>query len=65
MNPFGIQQRPAETFAEFNAAQERARREYAVHPTAFAVDPMCETCQVRRRDWRSRKCWTCRKEARE
>lgn len=65
MNPFGVTREPAviDTAAllEFNAGTKRARTEYAQHPTAFSVDPFCESCQEYRREQPHRRCWRCRK----
>jgi hypothetical protein len=51
-------------YAEFNAAQERARREYAETPSAFADDPLCTRCQERRREYGHRVCNRCRSQMR-
>jgi len=64
VNPYGITRRPAETFAAFNAAQERARREYAAHPSAFADDQLCIRCQEKWREYGYRTCNRCRHQMR-
>lgn len=66
-NPYGV--RPptrldSSAFADWNAANQAARREHDLHPIAFAVDRLCETCQTARRDHTNRKCAGCRSQVR-
>lgn len=46
--------------ARHNAGVVAARREHVLHPIAFAVDHLCETCQTFERDHSNRKCVSCR-----
>ena len=51
---------PATAIRAFNLRQQAARREYALHPTAFADDPLCIQCQEKRREYGSQTCAGCR-----
>lgn len=46
-------------FTRFNAAQERARREYEIQKLQAAGK--CIECGIRKRDSRWLRCWACRK----
>jgi hypothetical protein len=65
VNPWGISNQPKhDPFAAFNFAQEKARREYADHPTAFADCRLCVRCQEKWREYGHRTCSRCRSKMR-